>query len=307
MTKIGVLMGGLSTERDISLKSGHAVAAALAERGHIVVEIDVGRDLPARLVQEQVDVAWIALHGRFGEDGCVQGLLEIMGIPYTGSGVRASAVAMDKIATKRALASVPGVTLAKDVVVSRGMPFPDDLPLPAVVKPAVGGSSIGIEIVYDRESLDRALDHALSLDPVALVETYVEGDEITVAVLDGVALPVVRIVPLEGFFDLAAKYTKGRTRYEAPAPIAAHIAESAQRAAEAAYAAIGCSGLARADFKVNAAGIPVFLEINTLPGMTPTSLSPMAAGVDGISFGELCERILAGAHRMDVEASAGGV
>jgi D-alanine-D-alanine ligase len=147
-TRIGVLMGGLSTERNVSLKSGHAVYGALKERGWNAVEIDVGRDLPQRLIAEGVEVAWLALHGKFGEDGCVQGLLEIMGVPYTGSGVLASAVAMDKIATKRAVAGTPSVVMSPDVVVHRGDPLPIALGLPLVVKPSVGGSTIGISIVH---------------------------------------------------------------------------------------------------------------------------------------------------------------
>lgn len=305
--RVGVLMGGLSTERDISLKSGKAVSRALRERGYDVTDVLVDRSLPTSLLEAGVDVAWIALHGRFGEDGCVQGLLEVMGIPYTGSGVRASAVAMDKAATKQALRGHPDVDLATDALVRRGEPIPEDLPLPCVVKPVVGGSSIGIRKADDREALDEALAAALALDPVALVEAFVAGDEITVAVLDGEALPVVAIIPESGFFDLEAKYTAGRTRYVVPAPIDPAVAERAQRAAVAAYNALGCSGLARADFITTADGRAVFLEINTLPGMTPTSLSPMAAGAVGIDFGALCERILDGAHQMPVEESAGGV
>jgi D-alanine-D-alanine ligase len=304
--RIGVLKGGLSTERDISLQSGAAVARALRERGHDVVEVDVDRDLPARLREAGVQVAWIALHGRFGEDGCVQGLLEVMGIPYTGSGVRASAVAMDKAATKRALRGHPHVRLAEDRVVRRGGPRPEDLPLPAVIKPAVGGSSIGIRKATTMEDLHRALDEALALDPVALVEAFVEGEEITVAVLDGDALPVVRIRPASGFFDLEAKYTKGRTLYEVPAAIPAEVADAASRAARAAFQTLGCRGLTRSDFIVDGQGRVIFLEINTLPGMTPTSLSPMAAAQVGMDFGTLCERILAGAHRMEAERVPGG-
>jgi D-alanine-D-alanine ligase len=298
--RVGVLMGGLSTERAISLKSGRAVAEALRERGHDVVTIDVGRDLPERLRAEGVDVAWIALHGRFGEDGCVQGLLEVLGIPYTGSGVLASAVCMDKAATKRALRGVDGVVLAADVTLRRGEPIPE-VPLPAVVKPAVGGSTLGIHKVADAAGARAAIAEALALDPTVVVEAFVAGPEVTVAVLDGVALPVVGIVPDEGFFDFEAKYTKGRTRYEVPATVPDDVQARARAAAETAYRALGCRGLARADFIVRDDGIPVFLEINTLPGMTPTSLSPMAASLVGISFGELCERVLATAHRMEPE------
>ncbi len=300
--RVGVLLGGLSSERGVSLKSGAAVAKALRERGWDVVEIDVGRDLPARLVQERVTVAWLALHGRFGEDGCVQGMLEVMGIPYTGSGVRSSAVCMDKVATKAALAGVPAVRMASDACWRRGDPLPT-LPLPVVVKPAVGGSTIGITKVTEAEALPAALEAAANLHELVLVESFIAGEEITVAVIDGEALPVVRIVPDSGFFDYAAKYTKGLTRYEVPAAIPAASAIAAQRAAVAAVAAVDGSGLCRVDFIVPADGDPVMLEVNTLPGMTPTSLSPMAAGAVGVSFGELVERILLGAHVMAAEAS----
>ncbi len=301
-TRVGVLMGGLAAEHAISMKSGKAVAGALAARGWDVVEIVVDRDLPARLLAERVEVAWIALHGRFGEDGCVQGLLEVMGIPYTGSGVRASAVAMDKIATKRAVAGRGEIRLAPDRVLAAGDLLPDDLGWPVVVKPAVGGSTIGITLAADRAALEAAVATALALDPRVLVEAFVPGEEITVAVVDGRALPVVRILPESGFFDFEAKYTKGRTRYEVPAAIPELIRDQAQRAAVAAFEEIGCVGLARADFIVPADGSPpVFLEINTIPGMTETSLSPMAAGAEGVSFGALCERLLYGAHRMEAE------
>jgi len=298
--RIGVLKGGLATEREVSLKTGAAVAGALREGGWDVVEVDVGRDLPAQLVAQGVDVAWLALHGRFGEDGCVQGLLEVMGVPYTGSGVLASALAMDKWATKRAVQDVPDVVLAADRLVRVGDPIPGDL-LPAVVKPLVGGSTIGISLARTPDELRAGLQAAWKLHPEALVEAFVAGDEITVAVLDGRALPVVSIAPESGFFDFEAKYTKGKTEYIVPSPVDARTQAQAQRAAVATYAALGCRGLARVDFIVNDVGAPVFLELNTLPGMTATSLCPMAAGAQGMSFGALVERILHGATRMEPE------
>ena len=300
-SKVGVLMGGLSTERDVSLKTGASVSEALRSRGWDVVEIDVGRDLPAQLVASRVDVAWIALHGRFGEDGCVQGLLEMMGIPYTGSGVRASAVAMDKLATKRALRDHADVVMAHDYVVREGEPLPSRMPDTVVVKPLVGGSTIGIAIARSREEAARAVEEALKLHPEVLLEEFIAGEEITVAVIDGRALPVVRIVPNSGFFDYEAKYTKGATTYEVPAAIPASVAQAAQRAAVAAYQGLGCRGLARADFMVREDGTPIFLEINTLPGMTATSLSPMAAGAEGMSFEDLVEHVLNGASCMPAE------
>jgi len=295
--RVGVLMGGLSTEHAISLKSGKAVALALRQRGWSVVEILVDRDLPAQLVRERIDVAWIALHGRFGEDGCVQGLLEVMGIPYTDSGVRASAVAMDKIATKAALAHVPSVVMAGDWVARAGVPLPE-VRFPVITKPAVGGSTLGMAICRTTEALRAGVDAALALHHEVLLEEFITGEEITVAVLDGQPLPVVRILPDSGFFDFEAKYTEGRTTYEVPAAISERSAELAQTAAVDSYQTLGCRGLARVDFIIRPDGQPVFLEINTIPGMTATSLSPMAAGAAGIPFEELVERVLLTATRM---------
>ena len=298
--RVGVLMGGMSSERPVSLQSGEAVLGALLERGWDAVGIDVGPDLPARLVEAGVQVAFLALHGKFGEDGCVQGLLEVMQIPYTGSGVRASAVAMDKVATKRAVKGLEAVVMAEDVVLSLGDTVPE-VPLPAVVKPLVGGSTLGMCIAHTPEELEAGVHAAWKLHPEVLVEQFVAGDEITVAVVDGEALPVVRIVPDSGFFDFEAKYTKGKTHYEVPAAIADAAKLQASRAAVAAYEALGCRGLCRADFIVTPDGTPVFLEINTLPGMTATSLSPMAAGATGVDFPALVERIVRAATVMAPE------
>ncbi len=299
--RIGVLMGGLSAEHPISLKSGKAVAKALRDRGWDVVEIIVDRELPAKLIKEGVEVAWIALHGRFGEDGCVQGLLEVMGIPYTDSGVRASAVAMDKIATKAALADVESVRMAGDWVARKGEPLPADVRFPVITKPAVGGSTIGMNVCKNASELEHGVTEALELHHEVMLEEFVSGDEITVAVLDGEAFPVVRILPDSGFFDYEAKYTKGRTTYEVPAAISGESRQLAQVAAVASYKILGCRGLARADFIVRPDGEPIFLEINTIPGMTATSLSPMAAGAAGISFEELVERVLMTATCMESE------
>lgn len=285
---VGVLMGGMSSERPISLKSGKAVAEALRSRGYNVVEIDVGPSTPAELVEHKVDVAWLALHGSFGEDGCIQGLLEIMRIPYTGSGVRASAIAMDKIATKRLLRGT-AVNLPDDTVWRTGEAIPDDLRYPVVTKTPNGGSTIGIHICNDKQELRAALADCGQFEADVLLEQFVAGREITVAVLDGAALPVVEIRPLSGHFDFEAKYTKGQTEYLVPAPIDPVIAATAQQHAEIAYRTVGLSGVSRADFIVDAEGIPWFLEINTIPGMTATSLTPMSAGATGISFEDLVE------------------
>ena len=293
--RVAVLMGGMSSERPVSLESGEAVLGALKRRGWDAVGIDVGPDLPAQLVASGAKAVWIALHGAFGEDGCVQGLLEVMRIPYTGSGPKASAVAMDKVTTKRLLADSE-VVMPADVVWRQGEGLPD-IPLPVVAKTPRGGSTLGIQMVEDEAGLERALVELGELDDCVLLEQRVSGDEITVAVLDGRALPVVAIVPDSGFFDFEAKYTKGCTTYEVPATrVSAETQAAAQRHAVTAFERLGLAGIARADFIVDEAGTPWFLEINTIPGMTATSLSPMAAQGVGVSFEELVERVLLGAR-----------
>lgn len=300
---VGVLMGGLSAERDVSLRTGENVLAALKARGWKAVGIDLGRDAPAKLVEAGVDVVWLALHGRFGEDGCVQGMLEVMGIPYTGSDVYSSAVAMDKLATKRLAQRLGGtLTTAKDWVYRAGEAVPTGITYPVVVKPCVGGSTLGMQLVNDKGALAAALDEAVRLHHEVLIEERIFGDEITVSVLDGTALPVVRIIPDGGFFDFDAKYTKGKTIYEVPAALPAAVTGRAQKASEVLYKAMGCEGLCRVDFIVrHSDSEPVLLEINTLPGMTATSLSPKAAAVTGMSFEDLVERVLMTAHVMAPE------
>ena len=286
--KIGVLYGGMSTERSISLKSGKAVYQALLSRGWNAVLIDVDSQLPQKLIEQKIDIAWIALHGIFGEDGCVQGLLEVMNIPYTGSGVQACAVSMDKIASKKMLKD-SAVQLIADQVLTQGQ-SEIQLPLPVVVKDPLGGSSIGVWICHTQEQLDEALQACTSSN--VLIEEYIAGEEITVAVLNGVALPVVAIRPKTAFFDLEAKYTEGKTDYLVPAPIPEAIAKQAQDQALVAYNLLQMQGIARADFIIAKDGTIRFLEINACPGMTATSLSPMAAQAVGISFPELVEKLL---------------
>jgi len=294
---IAVLLGGLSSERDVSLASGAAVAAALRSRGHQVVEIDAGRHLAQQLLDCEADVAVIMLHGTYGEDGCVQGLLEVVGIPYTGSSVRASAVAMDKVLTKRILASA-GLPVARDVVLE-----PDearvatsvDLDLPVVVKPAAQGSSVGISIARDDDELVAALEAAAPHGRV-LVETFVAGPEVTVSFLDRQALPPVEIRPHEGFYDYTNKYTSGRTSYICPAEIDADISARLQTMASQACDLLGVEGVARVDFLLGGGRAPVLLEVNTVPGMTELSLVPMAAREAGLSFEDLAERILSTAR-----------
>jgi len=295
--KIGVLLGGMSAEREVSLRTGKAVHNALVEAGYRAVAIDAGRDLAIRLAEEGIEIAFIALHGRYGEDGIVQGLLEMLGIPYTGSGVLASSVAMDKVTTKKILLHHQLPT-PEFKVFRRGEKVQDLLDacpqLPVVVKPAREGSTIGISIARSREELSAGIDTALEHDDLILVEDFIQGDEVTVGVLAGQALPIIQVVPKGGFYDYHAKYTVGQTEYLLPAPIDEKIQQRLQEAAVAAYRAVGCDGAARIDFMVR--GEEFFcLEVNTIPGMTETSLLPKAARHAGISFTELVLRILEGA------------
>ncbi|BCR03965.1 D-alanine--D-alanine ligase [Desulfuromonas versatilis] len=292
--RIGVLMGGLSAEREISLRTGRAVLGALQQSGFQAVEIDAGRNLAARLVEEAVEVAFIALHGRFGEDGTVQGLLEILGIPYTGSGVLASSVAMDKVTTKKLLLYHELPTPAFEAY-RRGEDQTRLLDrcrhFPLVVKPAREGSTIGVSIVRNPEELQRGLSEALKCDDLILVEDFIQGREVTVSILNGQVLPIIQVVPKGGFYDYQAKYTAGQTEYLLPAPLDGVLYDRIQQMALAAYRVLGCAGAARVDFMVREKEF-FCLEVNTIPGMTETSLLPKAAGHEGISFAELVLRML---------------
>lgn len=295
--RIGVLLGGLSAERDVSLRSGEAIAQALESRGFDVARIDVGRDVARRLLDERVEVAFIGLHGRYGEDGCIQGLLESMFVPYTGSGVLASAMAMDKVVTKRIfqLAEVP---VADWMVVPRDqMPSAASLPfgVPCVVKPSREGSSVGVSLVEREEDLAAAVAEAARHPGEVLVERYVKGREINVAVLDGEALGAIEIRSSRAFYDYTAKYTAGMTQYVYPAPVTPEEDARLSELAVRAYAALGCQGAARVDFIAPPSGDPLCLEVNTLPGMTATSLLPKIAAGRGLDFPSLCERLLMGA------------
>ncbi len=292
--KIGVLLGGLSAEREISLKTGTAALNALRELGYDAVAIDAGTDLPEQLRQNEVEVAFIALHGRFGEDGRVQGLLEMMQIPYTGSGVMASSIAIDKVVTKQLLLFHELPTPGFDFI--RPGDSIADLQarcqqLPLIVKPSREGSTIGITIARTAEVLQQGIAAAAELDGTVLVEEFIDGDELTVSVLNGKALPIIKIVPKSGFYDYQAKYFSGDTAYLLPAPIDAEVYQQVQRAAEAAYRALGCRGAARVDFMLRERE-SYCIEVNTIPGMTETSLLPKAAAAAGIAFPQLVEMLL---------------
>ena len=293
--RIGVLMGGQSAEREISLRTGQAVHQALLRRRYDSVAIDVDRSIVERLRDEKVEMAFVALHGPGGEDGSMQGLLETLRIPYTGSGVRASAIAMHKAVTKTLLAA-SGIPVPRGIIVHVQDKLPRTIPaalrLPVVVKPAAQGSTIGITIVRALSEWAVALRRAHKHDEEAVVEPYIPGREVTVSVLAGAVLPAVEIVAPGGFYDYAAKYQKGHTQYLCPAPLPASVTRQLNEAALKTYRMIGCEGAARVDFRLTPRGKPFVLEINTTPGMTETSLLPMAAAKAGLDYDTLTERIL---------------
>lgn len=293
--KIGVLYGGLSAEREVSLKSGAAVHQALAAQGYNAVMIDVGRDLAEVLRREAVEVAFIALHGRYGEDGCVQGLLEIMEIPYTGSGVLASALAMHKRYSKQTFAA-SGILTAPFRGYRRGETVRlADLPfaLPLVVKPVQEGSSVGVSIVREETQLEKALELAFHYDDEILVEVYIKGQEVQIGILDDRPVGAIEIVPKKEFYDFEAKYTDGMAEHVFPARLEPALYEKAQQVGLAAHRALGCRGYSRVDLLVTASGDCYVLEVNTLPGMTALSLMPeIAAKGAGLSFEALVSRII---------------
>ncbi len=291
-------MGGLSSEREVSLRTGESILAALQERGHEAVAVYVDRDLDLVLRQQRIDVAFIALHGRYGEDGCVQGLLETMGIPYTGSDVLSSALAMDKVKAKELfrLHNLPtpayyAMPADADVLAVHG-----DFGFPVVVKPVREGSSVGVEIARDPEGLLAACERAACFDDELLVERFIGGQEVSVAILGGRALGAVEIAPRAGFYDYGAKYTRGATDYHVPPRLSPERYRGVLTQAARAHAALGCTGATRVDMIVSESGNEYLLEVNTVPGMTPTSLLPKIAHHAGIDFGELCDMILAGAR-----------
>jgi D-alanine-D-alanine ligase len=292
--KIAVLMGGLSAEREVSLESGAAVHKALLELGYDAVAIDMGRELAQVLTRESIAVAFICLHGRYGEDGAVQGLLEVMGIPYTGAGVLASALAMNKIFAKK-LFQANGLTVAPYQVVQQGheLDLADlGFSLPVVVKPSQEGSSVGITIVRRTEEFRPALDAAFAYDAEILVEQFIKGREIQVGILEERAIGAIEIVPKKEFYDYEAKYTPGMAEHILPAPLPPDLYRQVFKAGEDAHRALGCCGYSRVDFLVTKQDECYLLEVNTLPGMTALSLLPEIARGAGIGFTELVERIL---------------
>jgi D-alanine-D-alanine ligase len=300
--KVAVLMGGWSAEREVSLKSGQAVFDALRRRGVDAHAIDAGRDLLTRLGRGGFARVFIALHGRGGEDGTLQGALQLMGLPYTGSGVLASSLGMDKWRTKMVWQAaglpVPGYELLHPdsdlAAVERR------LGLPLFVKPANEGSSVGISKVNQAGELRTAYATAAKFDDVVIAEQFVGGGEYTVSILGDEALPVIRIVPANEFYDYEAKYLRDDTRYLCPCGLSAEREAEMRDLALRGFRVLGCRGWGRVDFLVDAAGRSYLLEVNTVPGMTDHSLVPMAARAAGVEFDELVWRIL----ETSVEAAA---
>lgn len=296
---VAVLYGGISAEREVSLSSGRQIIRALEEAGFAVTPIEVTQDLSATIGALQAakpQAVFNALHGRFGEDGCIQGVLDWMGLPYTHSGVRASSVAMDKGAAKAVFAA-HGLPVAQHRIVSpEELEEADPLPLPYVVKPVDEGSSVGVTILREGDNRRREIARAWTFGRRIMAEAFIPGRELTVAVMGDRALAVTEISTGNSFYDYEAKYADGGSRHVLPAPVHPAIAEEAKRVALQAHQALGCRGVSRSDFRYDdTAGEPgrlYLLEVNTQPGMTPTSLLPEQAAHLGIPFPELCRWIV---------------
>jgi D-alanine-D-alanine ligase len=285
--RLAVLKGGPSAEREVSLRSGSAAAEALREAGYMVCEVTV--DDASFVVPDLVDLAFLALHGTFGEDGQVQEILAARGIPYTGASAEVSRIAFDKEKTKEKLRR-HGVPTPEGQLVRKLEEI--TLPLPVFIKPNAQGSSVGTHPAATRDEMASALADALKFDTAVLVERFIRGKELTVGVLGDQVLPIVEIHPLDGFYDYTNKYTKGRTEYFCPARLPQEITALIQQYALKAHRAIGDPVYSRIDFLLEEDVFPVCLEINTIPGMTATSLLPKAAAAVGITFPQLCRRIV---------------
>ena len=303
---IGVVMGGCSSEREISLKSGRAIFEALKQKGLNVSAVELTTEEETAVMdvlrRQRIDLVFIAMHGRFGEDGTFQEMLERHGVKYTGSGPQASRRAMDKIVTVR-MAREGGVPTPQWIGLGASDGEPESMDVsalggfPVVVKPACEGSSIGVGLAHDAAQLATAAEEARRYGPKVIVEQYIRGREMTVGILGFEALPVIEIKPKLSFFDFEAKYQKGKTEYIVPAQIPAKVAAGLQQMSLQAFGILGCRDFARVDFMLDQSMKPYLLEVNTIPGFTSTSLLPMAAAQRGIDFGGLCLEIVRMAHR----------
>jgi D-alanine-D-alanine ligase len=302
--RIGVVMGGSSGERDVSLRSGEAVLAALRARGRNVVKVELPEEpelTAATLSDAGIDVAFLALHGRLGEDGCVQGLCELLRVPYTGSNVLVSALAMDKLKSKELfrlhnVPTPPYYTITAEDDLADIETMHGSFGFPVIVKPRGEGSSLGVKKADNIAELVRSIEAALELDEVVLVERFVAGIEVNVGILDGRPLGAIEIVPKNGLYDYEAKYTPGMTEYFMPARLGSTRYRGVLNLADRAARALGCTGPCRVDLLVTPGENEYVLEVNTLPGMTETSLLPKIARAAGYDFGALCDAILEGAR-----------
>lgn len=288
--RIGVLAGGPSSEREISLRSGKAVYKALLEEGCEAIFLDVKDDIHDIISRTKIDAAFIALHGRFGEDGTVQRILEERNIPYTGSGPGASASALDKIVSKEIFVN-SGIATPRYKVLEKGkfkIEAIEELGFPVVIKPQFEGSSIGLSVVRNRSGLSAALDEAFKHGPKTLAEEFIDGRELTVGILQDRPLPVIEIVTRNKVYDYKAKYDDPGTEYLVPAPIEEAVSKKAKGLGLLSHMALGCRFLSRVDMMMDALGDIFVLEVNTIPGMTERSLLPKAAGAAGFNFGKLC-------------------
>lgn len=287
---ITVMLGGPSAEREVSLRSGAAVANALRSRGHSVGELDPRGD--DWLLPPGTDVVFLALHGTYGEDGTVQSRLEELGVPYTGCGVEASRLAFDKVITKKRCIAAGVPTARFEVIASKSASWPRGWNPPVIIKPVRQGSSVGLQFVDAVSQWSEKLTDALRHDTEVLMEERILGRETTVAILDDAALPIVEIRPKVGAYDYANKYTVGATEYQCPAAFDAATTKRIQDAGLGAFRSVGGRDYARVDVMVRENGDPIVLEVNTLPGMTETSLFPKAAAAAGIGYAEVCQRMI---------------
>jgi D-alanine-D-alanine ligase len=299
---IAVLSGGSSLEREVSLRSGKRVTEALRDRGYDVVPLDLDDKLVHRLTDHAVELVFFALHGKAGEDGSIQSLLDLLGIPYTGSDATASALAWDKSVSKGVLrrsgvATPDWHVLSADAVRDYGAGraldrMAEHMTFPLIVKPVQGGASLGVRAVDAAEDLASAIMSAFQYHPAALLERKIIGTEVAVSIVDGVPLPAVEIQPRGGAYDFAARYTHGATDFHVPARLDPDVADACAEAALRAWNGLGCRHVMRADLMVDVDGVPWVLEVDTCPGLTETSLLPLAAQAGGLVFDRLCERVI---------------
>lgn len=296
--RVAVLMGGRSGEREISLRSGEGVLNSLKRQGFWAIGLDTDKDLAANLRREEIDVVFIVLHGRFGEDGCIQGMLEMLGLAYTGSGVLASALAMNKVASKK-IFNATNVATPRFWVIEKDRGLEEqtqeilrEIHLPLIVKPTSEGSSLGVKTIKKREELLPTIREVIEVYRDAFVEEFIYGTEVTVGILKEEVLPILELVPKSEFYDYKAKYTEGMTEFIIPARLAESVYKETQMMALSAHKVLGCHGFSRVDILVSKDGVPYVHDVNTIPGLTELSDLPAQAKAHGLDYDELILRML---------------